>query len=270
MSQTFEEKIRAKIEAIKNPKKSQSGGSESYKSKWKLKAESQSDIRLFGYPYNEKEEPFIELWVHYNVGFSFLCPAKMKNTKCPVCDVSNQFLKKAKADYENGKQDWKVGKDLSAKQRFVAAMVDRSDPELTPKFWEFNEKIYLELLQKLVDRDYKSYLDPLKGFDMTVTSQKLAKQTYASTSFQFRPVQCRLADTDKKIKEVVDGLPKIETVYEMLTEEQIKQRLNDFWQKGEFPQKEEAKKETPAELGNYLGDQKDLDVDSAFEKAMDD
>ena len=149
-------------------------------------------------------------------------------------------------------------------------MVDRSDPELTPKFWEFNEKIYLELLQKLVDRDYKSYLDPLKGFDMTVTSQKLAKQTYASTSFQFRPVQCRLADTDKKIKEVVDGLPKIETVYEMLTEEQIKQRLNDFWQKGEFPQKEEAKKETPAELGNYLGDQKDLDVDSAFEKAMDD
>src|SRR3990167_11336659 len=133
-------------------------------------------------------------------------------------DVSNQFLKKAKADYENGKQDWKVGKDLSAKQRFVAALVDRSDPELTPKFWEFNEKIYLELLQKLVDRDYRTYLDPLKGFDMTVTSQKIKDKKYADISFQFRPTQCRLADTDKKIKEIFQDLPKIETVYEMLTE----------------------------------------------------
>ena len=198
----------------------------------------------------------------------------MKNVKCAVCTLSDQFLKKAKADFENGKPDWKMGKDLAAKQRFVAAMVDRADPELTPKYWEFNEKIYLELLQKLVDRDYKSYLDPLKGFDMTVTSQKLAKQTYASTSFQFRPVQCRLADTDKKIKEIVDGLPKIETVYDMLTEEQVKQRLNDFWQKGEATQKEAPPKANPGEsgesLGNYLGDKKDLDVDSAFEKALDD
>lgn len=270
MSQTFEEKIRAKIEAIKNPKKSQSGGSEGYKNKWKLKEGAQSDIRLFGYPLNDREEPFVEIWMHYNVGFAFLCPAKMKNVKCAVCTLSDQFLKKAKADFENGKPDWKMGKDLSAKQRFVAAMVDRADPELAPKYWEFNEKIYLELLQKLVDRDYKSYLDPLKGFDMTVTSQKLAKATFPSTSFQFRPVQCRLADTDKKIKEIVDGLPKIETVYEMLTEEQVKQRLNDFWQKGQGAPKEEPKKETTAELGNYLGDQKDLDVDSAFEKALDD
>lgn len=270
MSQSFEEKIRAKIESIKNPKKAQSSGNEGYKSKWKPKAESQSDVRLFGYPQNEKEEPFIELWVHYNVGFSFLCPAKMKNLKCPVCEASNQFFKKAKEDYENGKPDWKVGKDLSAKQRFVAALVDRADPELTPKFWEFNEKIYLELLQKLVDRDYKSYLDPLQGFDMTVTSQKLKNANFASTSFQFRPVKCRLAESDKKIKEIVEGLPKIETVYEMLTEEQIKQRLNDFWQNGGAKAAPAVETKTESDLGSYLGDSKDLDVDSAFEKALGD
>ena len=257
--------------SIKNPKKGQNGGSEGSKNKWRPKPDATSDIRLFGYPLNDREEPFVEIWMHYNVGYSFLCPAKMKNAKCPVCVLSNQFLTKAKVDFEKGKPDWKIGKDLSAKQRFVAAMVDRADPELTPKFWEFNEKIYLELLQKLVDRDYKSYLDPLKGFDLTVTNQKLAKATFATTSFQFRPVQCRLADTDKKIKDIVEGLPKIETVYEMLTEEQVKQRLNDFWQKGDASLNVDAKQAaTTAELGNYLGDQKELDVDSAFEKALDD
>lgn len=273
MIQTFEERIRAKIEAIKNPKKNQNGGgNEGYKSKWRPKPESQSDVRLFGYPYNEREEPFLELWFHYNVGYSFLCPAKMKNAKCPVCDFSNQLFKKSKENFgtDAAKQDYFLAKDLSAKQRFVAAMVDRSDPELTPRFWEFNEKTYLELLQKLVDRDYKSYLDVLKGFDMTVTSQKIKDKKYADISFQFRPVQCRLADTDKKIKEILDGLPKIETVYEMLTEEQIKQRLIEFSAKNEFPPKDTETLKVDPELGNYLGEQKDLDVDSAFEKALDD
>lgn len=264
MSQSFEEKIKAKIEAIKNPKKNQ-GGSEGYKSKWRPKPESQSDVRLFGYPQNEKEEPFVEIWFHYGVGFPFLCPAKMKGTKCPVCEASDQFLKKAKADFENGKPDWKVGKSLEAKQRFVAAVVDRADPELTPKYWEFNEKIYVGLLQKLVDRDYKTYLDPLKGYDMTVTSQKIKDKKYADIDFQFRPVQCRLADTDKKIKEIVEGLPKIETVYEVLSEEQIRQRLSEFSQKNDLPAKEESNKE----VGSYFGESKELDVDSAFEKALD-
>lgn len=274
MSQTFEERIRAKIESIKNPKKNQgSGENPGFRSKWKPKLESQNDVRLFGYPLNDKEEPFLELWFHYGLGFSFLCPAKMKNAKCPACDFSDQLFKKAKEGYgtEEGKQEWRLAKDIGAKQRFVAAMVDRTDPELTPKYWEFNEKIYLDLLQKLVDRDYKSYLDVLKGFDMTVTSQKIKDKKYADISFQFRPVQCRLADTDKKIKEIMDGLPKIETVYEMLTEEQIKQRLVEFSAKNEFPPKDaETTPKTDPELGNYLGDKKDLDVDSAFEKALDD
>ena len=270
MSQSFEERIRAKIESIKNPKKNQNGGNENYKSKWKSKPESQSDVRLFAYPYNQVEEPFCELWFHYNLGYSFLCPSKMKGTACAACDFSNQLAKRAKDNYgtEEGKQDYFLSKDTRAKQRFVAALVDRSDPELTPKFWEFNEKTYLDLLQKLVDRDYKSYLSTTKGFDMTVTSQKIKDKKYADVSFQFRPVVCRLAETDEKIKEVVGNLPKIETVYEMLSEEQIKQRLVEFSQKSEFPPKEEKK--TDPELGNYLGDKKDLDVDSAFERALDD
>lgn len=269
MSQSFEERIRAKIEAIKNPKKGQSGGNEGYKSRWKPKAEAQSDVRLFGYPHNDKEEPFIELWFHYNVGFSFLCPAKMKAQKCAVCDFSGQLFKEAKEGFgtDVGKKTYFLAKDISAKQRFVAAMVDRADPELTPKYWEFNEETYLELLQKLVDRDYRSYLDPLKGFDLTITSQKIKDKKYAKVSLQFRPVQCRLAETDKKIKEIVDSLPKIETVYDMLSEEQVKQRLTEFSQKGDATPATETAKADPA-LGNYLGDQKELDIDSAFEKAL--
>ena len=194
----------------------------------------------------------------------------MEGSKCSVCDLSNQFLAKAKADFEGGKSDWKVGKDLSAKQRFVAAIVDRSDSELTPRFWEFNEKIYLELLQKLVDRDYKSYLDPLKGFDMTVTSQKIKDKKYADIGFQFRPIQCRLAETDEKIKKIFGELPKIKSVYQMLTEEEIKQRLNDFWKKDDKAEQQTANTEKQESLGNYLGDQQDLDVDSAFDKALGD
>lgn len=259
MSQSFEEKIKAKIAAIKNPQKFQDRN----KNKWKPKLDAQSDIRLFRYPHNEPEEPFCELWFHYNVGFAFLCPQKMKAQKCLVCEASKNMYAKG------GKENFQVGRDLKAKQRFVAVMVDRSDAELTPRYWEFSEKIYLELLQKLVDRDYKSYLDPIKGYDMTVTSQKVKDKKYPDVSFQFRPVQCRLAETDKKIKEIIEFLPKIETVYEMLSEDQIKQRLNDFWQKDEFPPKEGQEVKTE-EISSNTYTAPELDIDSAFEKALDD
>ncbi len=261
MTMTFEDKIRAKLEALKNPQRGQGLN----KNRWSAKVDSQTDVRLLRYPYQDVEEPFIELYFHYDIGSPFLCPKKLKNTRCPVCEASDKLYRK-RTD-----EDYKASKKLRPVQRFVAVLVDRNDPSVTPKFWTFNAKIYSELLSKLVDRDYKTYLDPLKGFDLTVTSQKIKGKQYADTSIQFRPVKGPLADSEKKIKEVVESVPKVETVFDMLSEEEIMVRLNDFWMNGgsQFPPKQQQSTEKKKEDSSSYGEQS-LDVDSAFEKALDD
>jgi len=52
--------------------------------------EGKSNIRIVPYVH-DMEMPFQELHFHYGVGGkSFLCPKRMKNDDCPVCDMATE------------------------------------------------------------------------------------------------------------------------------------------------------------------------------------
>jgi len=265
MSATFEDKLREKIERLKNPQK---GGGP--RNTWKPKADTSTNVRLVRYPHQGAEEPYVELWFHYGLGTPFLCPNKLKGEDCAACSLSQSLMKKYT------KEDYKLAKSVGPVQRFYAVVVDRTDPSMTPKFWGFGEDTYLELLEKLLDADFKTYLDPMTGYDLTVTSKKIKDRKYPKVTTQFRPNKCRLADSEKKIKDIINAIPKIQNEFEMLANDDIKKRLTDNWMNnsngGDAPQQtavDGGGTQQQETVGQYFGNQSDLNVDSAFEKALD-
>jgi hypothetical protein len=123
------ERIRQKLDALKNK------GNGGAKNIWKPSEEKESQVRLVAYPYGP--DPFVELWFHYGIGEgqSILCPKQNSGRACPICDFA-QTLRNTKneADFESFKQ-------VQAKARWYAVVVDRADPKLTPKYWGFSKTV---------------------------------------------------------------------------------------------------------------------------------
>ena len=99
---------------MKNPGKA-------YKSNlWKPSKDGEKKtIRLIEYPYSD--DPFVELFFHYNIGKgqSILCPKKNYGKTCPVCDFAVSLIS------SGSEEDKTLAKGLWPKQRIYAAMIDR-------------------------------------------------------------------------------------------------------------------------------------------------
>lgn len=248
-----EAKIKDKLDRLNNPEKYRTNLDSSF---WKGTVGVSSTLRLYSYPHQQAEEPFIECWFHYGVGEGapIVCPKKTAQRDCPVCQFCYTKLNKSK-----DAEDQKLYKKIRVAQRFYAPVVDRSDPELKPKLWSFSKTVYKTLLEHLIDPDYKNYLDPMKGFDLTVTSEKKKDMLYPTTTIRFKPKEVPLAGSDKEMKRIVDATPKATDIFKLLSADEIKQRLEVA-----FAPKDDQKEET----SSYAESDEELDVESAFRDAM--
>ncbi len=76
-----------------------------------------------------------EIWVHAFVGpddSTYLCPWKMNNKPCPLCDAARDSKKAGEEDEY---------KKLEVKQQFVAWVIDRNGDEDTPLLYQMSRNI---------------------------------------------------------------------------------------------------------------------------------
>ncbi len=213
-------RLRDKLEQLKNPQQRRSR-----RPIWKPDKEGEvAQIRLLEYPYGD--DPFVELWFHYGVGeginANFLCPRLNHGKGCPVCDFASSLIK------SDDEQDKALAKQMFAKQRVHAVVVDRADSTNTPKLWGFGKQVYQTLLETLVDEDYGNYLDPYEGLDVKVRYQKAQGQTYPSTTIKFSRKESPLAETEADVQQIVDKIPKADAVFEAITKSQIQEQLSGW------------------------------------------
>lgn len=220
---TLEDRLRAKLEQLKvgfgrnpniwKPPKHDSG--------------ERAQIRLIQYPHGD--DPFVELWFHYNVGKGpgILCPKMNSGRSCPICEVGIEIRSSGEA------ADIDAAKKLYPKQRVYAIVVDRKDEVPTPRYWGFGVQIYEKLIGDLLDPKTKHLLDADKGIDMDVGQTKSAAKKYVDTDYKLDRNDSPLAGSQDEINKILAAIKPHEEVFKPMTIAEIKTRLEEWLSFGE-------------------------------------
>ena len=127
---------------------------------WKPEPGKQQ-IRIVPYQYN-KENPFQELYFHYDLGKkNFLSPITHGNPD-PVVEFAEKLKSSGNSD------EWKLGKKLEPKMRCYVPIIVRGKESEGVKFWGFGKTVYTELLGFIADPDYGDLTDPMNGRDIVI------------------------------------------------------------------------------------------------------
>ena len=210
------DKLRNKLEQLNNPGAKRNGGNT-----WRPLKEPVK-VRLIEYPY--EDDPFVERYFHYGVGSGpgFLCPRKNLGKPCPVCDFGNELYN------SSDDQDKELAKSLWAKPRYHAVVVDRTDAESKPKFWQFGPTVYKKLIQTLLNTDYSHMMDVNSGVDLSVYQEKKTGKLYPDTDYTPDRKDTPLAETEEEINKIISSVVQLEEVYATLTLSEIKERLKNW------------------------------------------
>jgi len=138
----------------------QGGGGQFYQFK-----DGRSIIRVL--PGVHGQKAIVPFWKHFvgaaegGKAWGGPCPNKMVKKACPVCQAATKLSRGTDADR-------KLSKDITARQRYIANLVDRANPDLGPQMAEFGPQIY-NAIKDLIRTTGDNPTDPGEGgFDLIV------------------------------------------------------------------------------------------------------
>ena len=197
-------------------------------------------VRIVPYKFN-KDNPFIELYFHYDLGGkNYLSPISFGRP-----DPIEEFAQKLKGT--GSKDDYRLGRKVEAKMSTYAPVVVRGEENQGVKFWGFGKTVYQELLSIIADPDYGDITDPVNGRDVAVVF-KTAEETgksFPSTSIRVKPNQTPITEDASLHETLTESQKNITEIYQEQSYEDLTQALNDYLNGG--ASSEETKEEaTPA------------------------
>ena len=165
-------------------------------------------VRIVPYKFN-RDNPFIELLFHYNIGSkSYLSPQTF-NRPDPIVKFAEDLKQTGK------KEDWKQGKNLEPKLRTFVPIVVRGKEDEGVKFWGFGKTVYQELLGLISDPEYGDITDIGSGHDITIEfkSAEQAGKSYPSTTIRPKPAKTKLVEGAEQLKALFDTQKNILEIY---------------------------------------------------------
>lgn len=175
-------------------------------------------------PYKEnKDNPFIELYFHYNINNrSYLSPISYGNP-----DPFVEFAEKLRAT--GLQEDRELAYKLMPKIRIFLPVVVRGKEQEGVKFWGFSKTTFAELVKYMEDPDYGDYTDVMTGRDIVI--EKTAKQSgsdYGSISFRIKPKETKLAESKEDIVKILNNQIPISDVYSEIEYDVMKETLENW------------------------------------------
>lgn len=180
-------------------------------------------VRIVPYKYN-KDNPFIELYFHYNVkGKTYVSPQSFGRPD-PIVEFAGKLKRVGDRD------DWKAAKKMEPKLRTYVPVLVRGEEDLGVRFWGFGKTVYQELLGYIADPDYGDITDPKSGRDITVEyiSAEDAGTNYPVTKIRVKPKETLVHDDVKQAKELLNNQVEITELYQELTYDELKEVLNSW------------------------------------------
>tara|TARA_B100000073_G_scaffold287625_1_gene249524 strand:- start:6184 stop:6960 length:777 start_codon:yes stop_codon:yes gene_type:complete len=224
-----------------------------------------TQIRIVPYKFN-KDNPFIELYFHYDMGDKFyLSPISFGRP-----DPIEEFATKLKTS-GNG-DDYKLGKKIEAKMRTFAPIIVRGEENEGVKFWGFGKMVYQELLSIIADPDYGDITDPVNGRDVVVefkTSEETGR-SFPMTTIRVKPNQTPVTENPDIMKTLKDTQRDITSIYQEHSYDELHKVLNG-WLNQDGEEQTDATTETTKTVtpsSNDLEKAKTTtsDVSSAFDE----
>jgi len=181
-------------------------------------------VRIVPYKHN-KENPFIELFFHYNLGNNktYMSPASFGRP-----DPVEEFANKLKST--GNKDEWIQGKRLEPKMRTFVPVVVRGREDEGVKFWGFGKTVYQELLSVIADPDYGDITDPTTGRDIGIERQTPAEagNQYGKTTVRVKPNQTPITENATLLESIFDNQSDLTELYTEPTYDDLKEALSNF------------------------------------------
>ena len=210
------------INAIKNKLNQLQSTTSTANNFWKPEPGTQV-VRVVPYKHN-KDNPFIELYFHYNLGNKTYLSPKSSGNPDPVEEFSDKL--KSTGD----KDEWIQGKRLEPKMRTFVPVVVRGREDEGVKFWGFGKTVYQELLSVIADPDYGDITDAVNGRDIMIERQTPAEagNQYGKTTVRVKPNQTPITEDADQLKGVFDNQPNLTELYTEPTYDELKESLSNF------------------------------------------
>ncbi len=228
-----------------------------------------NQLRIVPYQFN-KDNPFIELYFHYELG--------RKNYLSPVtfgeADPVVEFAEKLKAT--GNQDDWKMARKLEPKMRCYVPVLLRGRESEGVKFWGFGKTVYQELLGVIADPDYGDITDSTNGRDIMIERQTPAEagNQYGKTTVRVKPNITALSDDSNVLEGLLNNQSNLTELYTEPTYDELKEALKNFLNPNEESTQETttsnnvAASTTPtSNTGNTTTDTKKTEnVEDAFDQ----
>ena len=217
-------------------------------------------VRIVPYKHN-KDNPFIELFFHYNLNNrSYLSPISFGRP-----DPIEEFAQKLKGS--GNKEDYQLSKKLEAKMRTFAPVIVRGEESQGVKFWGFGKTVYQELLSIIADPDYGDITDPVNGRDVSVEfiSAEESGASFPKTNIRVKPNQTPISDEPSVLEKVKTSQKDITEIYQEQSYEDLTNVLNEWLNPSEDSTEEEEVKQESVSTSD-LGTSKVKDTSEAFDE----
>lgn len=187
---------------------------------WKPEA-GKTRVRIVPYVHR-KENPFLELYFHYDIGKkSMLSPISFGNAD-PIVEFADKLKK------TGDKDEWVMGRKIEPKMRTYVPVIVRGKESEGVKFWGFGKTIYTELLSIISDPDYGDITDLMNGRDIDVEFTPAENaNSYPKTAIRVKP-NTQPATDDKDIAQKIMNQPQITDIFPEPTYEELEQALADW------------------------------------------
>jgi hypothetical protein len=188
-------------------------------------------------PYKENpENPFVELYFHYNIGPKVMLSPISYGEKDPIVEFANTLSK------SKDPEDWKLAKKLKPKMRTFALVIDRKEEEKGPRWFDFGKTVYQSLLALAADEEVGDFTDILQGRDIKV--DVVAGANYNETSVMPAMKLTPLSKNNELVEKWLNEQPELISNYKKYSFDEIKGFL-EKWLNPEENNEEETVQEKP-------------------------
>lgn len=219
-------------------------------------------VRIVPYKHN-KDNPFIELFFHYNLGNNktYLSPLSFGRP-----DPVAEFADKLKST--GNKDEWIQGKRLEPKMRTFAPVTVRGKESEGVKFWGFGKTVYQELLGVIADPDYGDITDATAGRDIGIERQTPAEagNQYGKTTVRVKPNQSPITEDATLLESVLDNQSDLVELYTEPSYDELKEVLQNYLNPSDDTESTEATTTTTEKVATETETSKTADVSDAFDE----
>ena len=250
------------MNAIKNRLNQLQSTSNTKANFWKPEPGTQV-VRIVPYKHN-KDNPFIELFFHYNLGNNktYLSPLSFGRP-----DPVAEFADKLKST--GNKDEWIQGKRLEPKMRTFAPVVVRGKESEGVKFWGFGKTVYQELLGVIADPDYGDITDATTGRDIGIERQTPAEagNQYGKTTVRVKPNQTSITEDSALLESIFENQADLTELYTEPSYDELKEVLQNYLNPSDDTQTTEtARTSTTEKVAEQTATTAKADVSDAFDE----